>query len=174
MESQTVKTAEPKIKFALLEDVLNLARANSLWPMTFGLACCAIEMMAAGASRFDLDRFGAGVFRPSPRQSDLMIVAGTISKKMAPAIKMLWDQMPNPKWCIAMGNCAISGGPFEYDGQYAIVPGAHLIVPVDIFVPGCPPRPEGLIQGFLALEDKITKGEDRNILRRFHRKGGNS
>ncbi len=161
---------EPVIQFALLEDLLNLARANSLWPMTFGLACCAIEMMAAGAARFDLDRFGAGVFRPSPRQSDVMIVAGTISRKMAPAIRRLWDQMPNPKWCIAMGNCAISGGPFEYDGQYAIVPGAHLIVPVDIVVPGCPPRPEGLTQGILALEDKITKGEDRNILRRFSRK----
>jgi NADH-quinone oxidoreductase subunit B len=163
---------EPAIRFALLDDVLNLARANSLWPMTFGLACCAIEMMAAGASRFDLDRFGAGVFRPSPRQSDLMIVAGTISKKMAPAIQMLWDQMPNPKWCIAMGNCAISGGPFEYDEQYAIVPGADLIVPVDIYIPGCPPRPEALIQGFLALQDKITGGENRNLLRRFQRRGG--
>lgn len=161
---------EPVIQFALLDDLLNLARANSLWPMTFGLACCAIEMMAAGAARFDLDRFGAGVFRPSPRQSDVMIVAGTISRKMAPVIKRLWDQMPNPKWCIAMGNCAISGGPFEYPEQYAIVPGAHLIVPVDITVPGCPPRPEGLIQGILALQDKITKGEQRNLLRRFSRK----
>lgn len=101
-----------------------------------------------------------------------MIVAGTISKKMGPAVQMLWDQMPNPKWCIAMGNCAISGGPFEYEGQYAIVPGAHLIVPVDIFIPGCPPRPEALIQGFLALGDKITGGEHRNYLRRFHRRGG--
>lgn len=174
MEPQReIEPAEPIIKFALLEDVLNLARANSLWPLTFGLACCAIEMMAAGASRFDLDRFGAGVFRPSPRQSDLMIVAGTISKKMASAIQVLWDQMPNPKWCVAMGNCAISGGPFEYDGQYAIVPGAHLILPqVDVFIPGCPPRPEALIQGFLALEDKITKGEHRNYLRRFRRAEG--
>ncbi len=162
---------EPMIKFALLDDILNLARANSLWPMTFGLACCAIEMMAAGASRFDLDRIGAGVFRPSPRQSDVMIVAGTISKKMGPVVKMLWDQMPNPKWCIAMGNCAISGGPFEYEEQYAIVPGAHLVVPVDIVIPGCPPRPEALIQGLLALEDKITKGEKRNLLRRFSRTG---
>lgn len=162
---------EPMIKFALLDDILNLARANSLWPMTFGLACCAIEMMAAGAARFDLDRIGAGVFRPSPRQSDVMIVAGTISKKMGPVVKMLWDQMPNPKWCIAMGNCAISGGPFDYEEQYAIVPGAHLIVPVDIVIPGCPPRPEALIQGLLALEDKITKGEKRNLLRRFSRTG---
>lgn len=172
MEAQS-RVGQPVIQFAVLDDLLNLARANSLWPMTFGLACCAIEMMAAGAARFDLDRFGAGVFRPSPRQSDVMIVAGTISKKMAPAIQTLWDQMPDPKWCIAMGNCAISGGPFEYKGQYAIVPGAELIVPVDICIPGCPPRPEGLIQGILALEDKITKGEKRNFLRRFRRVEGN-
>jgi NADH-quinone oxidoreductase subunit B len=150
------KTGEPLIKLGVLEDVLNLCRANSLWPITFGLACCAIEMMAAGASRFDLDRFGAGVFRPSARQSDLMIVAGTISKKMAPAVKRLYEQMPAPKWVIAMGNCAISGGPFYYEGQYAIVPGADLIIPVDVYVPGCPPRPEGLIEGILQLEDKIT------------------
>ena len=172
MEKEVREPGEPVVQFALLDDILNLARANSLWPMTFGLACCAIEMMAAGASRFDLDRFGAGVFRPSPRQSDVMIVAGTISKKMGPVIKMLWDQMPNPKWCIAMGNCAISGGPFEYDEQYAIVPGAHLIVPVDIVIPGCPPRPEALIQSLLLLQDKITGGEDRNLLRRFKRVGG--
>ena len=169
MEKKVREPEAPVVQFALLDNILNLARANSLWPMTFGLACCAIEMMAAGASRFDLDRFGAGVFRPSPRQSDVMIVAGTIAKKMAPAIQMLWDQMPNPKWCIAMGNCAISGGPFEYEEQYAIVPGAHLIVPVDIVIPGCPPRPEALIQGLLALEDKITHGENKNLLRRFKR-----
>ncbi|HAA03054.1 MAG TPA: NADH-quinone oxidoreductase subunit B, partial [Syntrophobacteraceae bacterium] len=102
------------------------------------------------------------------------IVAGTISKKMGPVVQRLWDQMPNPKWCIAMGNCAISGGPFEVEGQYAIVPGAHLLVPVDIYVPGCPPRPEGLIQGILALEDKITGGEKKNLLRRFRRMGGKS
>ena len=172
MEKEVREPGGPVVQFALLDDILNLARANSLWPMTFGLACCAIEMMAAGASRFDLDRFGAGVFRPSPRQSDVMIVAGTISKKMGPVIKMLWDQMPNPKWCIAMGNCAISGGPFEYDAQYAIVPGAHLIVPVDVVIPGCPPRPEALIQSLLLLQDKITRGEDRNLLRRFKRVGG--
>jgi NADH-quinone oxidoreductase subunit B len=153
-----IKLAPPKLHFALLEDVLNLARASSLWPMTFGIACCAIEMMAAGMARFDLDRFGAGVFRASPRQSDVMIVAGTISKKMAPVVVTLWEQMPAPKWCIAMGNCAISGGPFAYDGQYAIINGAHEIVPVDVYVPGCPPRPEGLIQGFLELQKKITNG----------------
>jgi NADH-quinone oxidoreductase subunit B len=154
----------------VLEDVLNQFRANSLWPMTFGLACCAIEMMAAGASRFDLDRFGSGAFRASPRQSDLMIVAGTISRKMAPTIVTLWEQMPAPKWCIAMGNCSISGGPFEYEGQYAIVPGANLIVPVDVYVPGCPPRPEALIQGLLLLQDKITQGEKRNVFRKFQRR----
>jgi NADH-quinone oxidoreductase subunit B len=158
------KTGEPLIKLGVLEDVLNLCRANSLWPITFGLACCAIEMMAAGASRFDLDRFGAGVFRPSARQSDLMIVAGTISKKMAPAVKRLYEQMPAPKWVIAMGNCAISGGPFYYEGQYAIVPGADLIIPVDVYVPGCPPRPEGLIEGILQLEEKIT---NRPRLRKY-------
>ena len=172
MAKKVREQGEPIIQFALLDDIMNLARGNSLWPMTFGLACCAIEMMAAGASRFDLDRFGSGVFRPSPRQSDVMIVAGTISRKMIPVIQMLWDQMPNPKWCIAMGNCAISGGPFEYEDQYAIVPGAHLVVPVDLVIPGCPPRPEALIQGLLALEDKITRGEDRNLLRRFKRAGG--
>lgn len=160
------KTGEPLIKLAVLEEVLNLCRANSLWPITFGLACCAIEMMAAGASRFDLDRFGAGVFRPSPRQSDLMIVAGTISKKMAPAVVRLYEQMPAPKWVIAMGNCAISGGPFLYDGQYAIVPGADVIIPVDVYVPGCPPRPEGLIEGILQLEEKITH---RPRLRKFRK-----
>jgi len=124
--------------------------------MTFGLACCAIEMMAAGASRFDLSRFGAEVFRPSPRQCDVMIVAGTITKKMAPAVKTLYDQMPEPKWVIAMGNCAISGGPFAYEGQYAIVEGADQFLNVDVYIPGCPPRPEALIEGILELEEKIT------------------
>ena len=109
------------VQFSKLDQLLDLCRANSLWPMTFGLACCAIEMMATGASRFDLARFGAEVFRPSPRQSDVMIVSGTINKKIAPAVQTLYDQMPEPKWVIAMGNCAISGGPFAYEGQYGIV-----------------------------------------------------
>ncbi len=167
----TPRYQEPPVQLAALDRLLDLARANSLWPMTFGLACCAIEMMAAGASRFDLDRFGAGVFRPSPRQSDVMIVAGTISKKMAPIIQTLYDQMPAPKWVIAMGNCAISGGPFAYPGQYAIVNGAGHFLPVDVCVPGCPPRPEALIQGILELQDLITGGERRNPLRRFARRG---
>jgi NADH-quinone oxidoreductase subunit B len=112
-EDQLLKDCAPYVRFGKLDELLALGRANSLWPLTFGLACCAIEMMAAGASRFDLARFGAEVFRPSPRQADVMIVAGTINKKMASAVKTLYDQMPEPKWVIAMGNCAISGGPFE-------------------------------------------------------------
>ncbi|RJX35927.1 MAG: NADH-quinone oxidoreductase subunit B [Desulfarculus sp.] len=159
----------PPVQMALLDDILGIVRANSLWPMTFGIACCSIEMMAAGASRFDLDRFGAGVFRPSPRQSDVMIVAGTISKKMAPTVLTLYEQMPAPKWVIAMGNCAISGGPFVYDKQYAIVNGTDVILPVDVYVPGCPPRPEALIQGFLELQDKLTKGGKTNFIRHFKR-----
>jgi NADH-quinone oxidoreductase subunit B len=146
----------PIVHFSTLDKILGIGRANSLWPMTFGLACCAIEMMATGASRFDLARFGAEVFRPSPRQCDVMIVAGTISKKMEPAIRTLYDQMPEPKWVIAMGNCAISGGPFVFDGNYCVVEGADKFLPVDIYIPGCPPRPEGLIEGILELEEKIT------------------
>ncbi len=144
------------VHFASLDKLLALGRANSLWPLTFGLACCAIEMMAAGASRFDLSRFGAEVFRPSPRQADVMIVAGTINRKMAQAVKTLYDQMLEPKWVIAMGNCAISGGPFVFPGQYAVVEGVDKLFPVDVFVPGCPPRPEALIEGILMLEEKIT------------------
>ncbi|MBI4797267.1 MAG: NADH-quinone oxidoreductase subunit NuoB [Desulfarculus sp.] len=162
----------PPVSLAVLSQVLDAVRANSLWPLTFGLACCAIEMMAAGAARFDLDRFGAGVFRPSPRQSDVMIVAGTISRKMAATVVTLYDQMPAPKWVIAMGNCAIGGGPFTYPGQYAIVNGADKILPVDIYVPGCPPRPEALIQGMLELQDRLTQGGRTNLLRRFARYPG--
>ena len=144
------------VRFAKLDDLLQLSRANSLWPLTFGLACCAIEMMAAGMARFDLSRFGAEVFRPSPRQADVMIVAGTVNKKMTPAIKTLYDQMLEPKWVIAMGNCAISGGPFVYPGQYAVVEGVDKLFPVDVYVPGCPPRPEALIEVILKLEEKLT------------------
>ena len=144
------------VQFAQLDKLINLCRANSLWPLTFGLACCAIEMMATGAARFDLARFGAEVFRPSPRQADVMIVSGTISRKMAPAVQTLYDQMPEAKWVIAMGNCAISGGPFVFEGQYGIVEGAEKLFPVDVVIPGCPPRPEALIEGILLLEEKIT------------------
>ena len=148
------------VRLAVLDDLLNLGRANSLWPLTFGLACCAIEMMAAGASKYDLDRFGAGVFRPSARQADVMILAGTISKKMSPVIRQLWDQMPAPKWAIAMGGCTIDGGPFKYPNQYAIEEGADKIVPVDIYIPGCPPRPEALIAGILQLKAKVKAGRN--------------
>ncbi len=144
------------VQFAPLERLLNLGRANSFWPMTFGLACCAIEMMSAGGPRFDLARFGAEVFRPSPRQSDVMIVAGTVNKKMAPAIRTLYDQMMEPKWVIAMGNCAISGGPFVFKGQYNVVEGVDTLLPVDVYIPGCPPRPEALFEAVMELEEKIT------------------
>ncbi len=144
------------VHFAIADKLINIGRANSLWPLTFGLACCAIEMMATGCARFDMSRFGAEVFRPSPRQSDVMIVAGTISKKMQPGIKILYDQMPEPKWVMALGNCAISGGPFAFEGQYGIVLGADTFLPVDVYIPGCPPRPEALLQGIIELEHKIS------------------
>ncbi len=147
-----------------VEDALNLARANSLWPLTFGLACCAIELMAGGAARFDLDRFGFGVFRPSPRQADLMIVAGTISRKMVPCIKTLYDQMPSPKYVIALGGCATAGGPFKYPGQYGILEGIDKIVPVNVYVPGCPPRPEALIAGILELQKQILSGKTQGAM----------
>jgi len=149
-------TEPPLLDIKPVQQILDLCRAMSLWPMTFGLACCAIEMMAVGMARFDIARFGAEVFRPSPRQSDLLIVAGTVNKKMAPAVVRLYEQMPAPKWFMALGNCAISGGPFYFEGQYAIVEGVDKIIPVDVYVPGCPPRPEGLLEGIFALQKKLT------------------
>ena len=144
------------VQFAQLDTLLNLCRANSLWPMTFGLACCAIEMMCTGGSRFDVSRFGAEVFRPSPRQSDVMIVAGTVNKKLELAVRTLYDQMPEPKWVIAMGNCAISGGPFKVKENYNVIEGVDKLFPVDVYIPGCPPRPEALLEGIMTLEEKIT------------------
>lgn len=150
------KIGDGIVRLELAENVLDVCRSMSLWPMTFGLACCAIEMMAAGMARFDLARYGAEVFRPSARQADLMIVAGTVSKKMAPAVVRLYEQMPAPKWVMALGNCAISGGPFKFKGQYGIVEGVDEIIPVDVYVPGCPPRPEGLLEGLFQIQEKMT------------------
>jgi NADH-quinone oxidoreductase subunit B len=149
-------TEPPIVNIKPVQQVLDLCRAMSLHPMTFGLACCAIEMMAVGMARFDIARFGAEAFRPSPRQADLLIVAGTVSKKMAPAVVRLYEQMAAPKWVMALGNCAISGGPFYFEGQYGIIEGVDKIIPVDVYVPGCPPRPEGLLEGIFAIQKKLT------------------
>lgn len=145
------------IVLASTESLFKWAKSSSLWPLTFGLACCAIEMIAAGASRFDIDRFGSGVFRASPRQCDVLIVAGTISVKMGACVKLLYDQMPEPKYVIALGNCAISGGIFYHD-TYSVVKGTESLgIPVDIYIPGCPPRPENLLFGLLKLQEKVRK-----------------
>ena len=134
------------------DKLINWARTGSMWPMTFGLACCAVEMMQAGAARYDLDRFGV-IFRPSPRQSDVMIVAGTLTNKMAPALRKVYDQMPNPKWVISMGSCANGGGYYHY--AYSVTRGCDRVVPVDVYVPGCPPTPEALLHGILTLHEKV-------------------
>lgn len=146
---------EDNVLLTTVEQAINWARRSSIWPMTFGVACCAIEMMSAGAGRFDLDRFGAGAFRASPRQADLMIVAGTITMKMASRVRRLYEQMPEPKYVMAMGACTIGGGPY-FEHGYHVVKGVDLIVPVDVYVPGCPPRPEALIEGLMRLQDKIN------------------
>jgi NADH-quinone oxidoreductase subunit B len=165
LESKIV-SAMPEILTARLDDLVNWARKSSLWPATFGLACCAIEMMNATSARNDLARFGSEVFRASPRQADVMIVAGRVSRKMAPVLRRIYDQMPEPKWVISMGACATAGGIFN---NYAIVQGVHQVVPVDVYVPGCPPRPETLIYAVMKLQEKImteslSARKDRNLL----------
>src|ERR1700690_3293397 len=149
------------VAFTRLGSAVNWMRKSSIWPMTFGLACCAIEMMSMGAARFDIARFGSEVFRSSPRQSDLMIVAGRVSQKMGPVLRRLYDQMPEPKWVISMGACATSGGVFN---NYALLQGVNQVVPVDVYVPGCPPRPEQLIYAISLLQEKIQR-EPRSLMK---------
>jgi NADH-quinone oxidoreductase subunit B len=144
---------EQNILFTSVDRVLNWARSSSLWPTMFGLACCAMEMIATATPRYDIARFGAEIFRASPRQADLMIVSGTVTWKMAPAVRRIWLQMADPKWAISMGGCAIMGGPFAFG--YSVLPGVNLILPVDVYVPGCPPRPESLLTGLIMLQNKI-------------------
>jgi len=148
---------EANIIITSIDKLANWARQGSMWPMSFGLACCAIEMMATGAAHNDLDRFGI-IFRGSPRQSDLMIIAGTLSKKMAPVARRVYDQMPEPRYVVAMGSCACTGGIFN---TYSVVQGVECIMPVDVYIPGCPPRPEALMEGLMLLQEKIRKESRR-------------
>ena len=161
------KMVAPVIDSKPAQFTVNWARKSAIWPMTFGLACCAIEMIATGAGRFDIDRFGAGVFRPSPRQSDLVIIAGTVTLKMGPVVRRVYDQMPEPKWAIAMGACSSSMGVFN---NYAIVP-ADKFMPVDVHVPGCPPRPEALMHGILKLRQMIQQEPDLGWRKRYGAEG---
>lgn len=152
LTTEEEQTLRKNVFLTTIDAVTGWGRAHSIWPLTFGLACCAIEMMAVGGAHHDFDRFGV-IFRPSPRQADLMIVSGTVTKKMAPLLRRLYDQMPAPKWVISMGSCATCGGP--YYEAYSVLKGVDQIVPVDIYVPGCPPRPEALMYGVMKLQEKI-------------------
>jgi NADH-quinone oxidoreductase subunit B len=168
--------AAPVMGTKPVRDLVNWGRKSAIWPMTFGLACCAIEMIAAGAGRFDIDRFGAGVFRPSPRQSDLIIIAGTVTLKMGPVVRRVYDQMPEPKWAMAMGACASTGGPFD---SYSTMQGVDRVIPVDVYIPGCPPRPEALLYGLMCLQEIIMREapsayifeSDGAVFRRRHLEG---
>ncbi|HEV7893819.1 MAG TPA: NADH-quinone oxidoreductase subunit B family protein [Pyrinomonadaceae bacterium] len=168
--------AAPVMGTKPVRDLVNWGRKSAIWPMTFGLACCAIEMIAAGAGRFDIDRFGAGVFRPSPRQSDLIIIAGTVTLKMGPVVRRVYDQMPEPKWAMAMGACASTGGPFD---SYSTMQGVDRVIPVDVYIPGCPPRPEALLYGLMCLQEIIMREapnayifeSDGAVYRRRHLEG---
>lgn len=166
-EIGNLRNAPNKAEFIAtkIDDLVNYVKTNSLWPMTFGLACCAVEMMHFAAPRYDMDRFGV-VFRASPRQADLMIVAGTLTNKMAPALRTVYDQMPHPKWVLSMGSCANGGGYYHY--SYAVVRGCDRIVPVDIYVPGCPPTAEALLYGILQLQKKIRRTEMTSFWYREH------
>jgi len=150
----TEAAGRPPFLLAKADPFITWAQKNSLWPFGSGLACCAIEMIATAAARYDIARFGMELFRASPRQADLFIVAGTVTNKMAPVLRRLWDQMPDPKWCLAMGNCAVCGGPFP---SYSVLQGVDKIIPVDVYVAGCPPTPQGLIHGLMVLQEKIAR-----------------
>lgn len=158
---ELMKQSGGNILFTTFDALINWGRSNSVWPLTFATSCCGIEMMATGASRHDFARFGFEVYRATPRQADVIVVAGTITNKMAPVLKRLYDQMPDPKYVIAMGACAISGGPFYYN-SYHVIKGVEHVIPVDVYIPGCPPRPEALLYGFMQLQRKMRTETIRN------------
>lgn len=163
---ESFMNGESNFFLTTLDTIMNWGRSNSVWPLTFATSCCGIEMMATGASRHDFSRFGIEVYRASPRQADVIVIAGTITNKMAPVLKRLYDQMSDPKYVIAMGACAISGGPFFYN-SYHVVKGVEHVVPVDVYVPGCPPRPEALLYGVMQLQRKIKAERWRELRKKY-------